>query len=200
MISWLKGTVQRISQNNIIIDVNGVGYDLLVSQGVVATKPEINNPIELVVHTDVKENSISLFGFLDFSEKQVFLLLKKVKGVGSKLAMAIVSSIGARAVLHSIGREDLASLTKVPGIGKKSAERIVLELREKVAELLTSDEDHTSLSDSIEVTNSETDAVMALERLGFNSAKAKDAVANVIAANGTNLEAGEILKKALANI
>ena len=202
MISWLKGKVQRVSEDSVILDVNGVGYELLVSAGVLSASPALESTLELVVHTDVKENSISLFGFMDFSEKQVFLLLKKVKGVGSKLAMGIISGIGARAVLHSIGREDIASLTRVSGIGKKSAERIIVELREKVAELIGVEtaESKTTLSSAITVTNSEEDAILALERLGFPNVKAREAVILATTNGGESLAAGEILRRALANI
>lgn len=203
MISWLKGKVQRVSEDSVILDVNGVGYELLVSAGVLSTSPVLGSLLELVVYTDVKENSISLFGFVDFAEKQVFLLLKKVKGVGSKLAMGIISGIGARAVLQSIGREDVASLTRVSGIGKKSAERIIVELREKVAELIGMETTESkassgSLGSSILVSNAQQDAILALERLGFQNAKAREAVALV--SGGQALEAGEILRRALANI
>jgi len=208
MISWLKGKVISSDEQSLVLDVAGVGYELLVSLAVFSGNISKGTELELVVFTDVKETSISLFGFADKQEKQVFLLLRKVKGVGSKLAMTIISSIGASNVLQAIGLEDVASLTKVPGVGKKSAERIIVELREKVTELVGIIK--SSGSPRIQRTSKATanlnslgdagsDAVLALEKLGFGGSKAADVVSQVLAENA-QLGAGEILRKALASL
>lgn len=201
MISWLKGKIQHISKNNLILDVNGVGYDLLVSSSISEANLKVGQQKQLVVYTDVKENAINLFGFNSVSEREVFLLLKKVKGVGSKLAMGIISSVGAVMVLKAIGREDISILTSVPGVGKKSAERIILELREKVDTFTEGSNDFANkgLSSKIEIQSLGKDAILALERLGFNSSQAQKAVNEVLKLNKT-VSSSEILRKALAII
>ncbi len=204
MISWLKGKIQYISKNNLILDVNGVGYDLLVSSSISEANLKVGQQKQLVVYTDVKENAINLFGFSSASEKEVFLLLKKVKGVGSKLAMGIISSVGAVMVLKAIGKEDVSILTSVSGVGKKSAERIILELREKVDNFVSAGEEISSssakgLAGKIEVQSLGRDAILALERLGFNSSQAQNAVKDVLKSSKT-VSSSEILKKALAII
>lgn len=205
MISWLKGTVLSSGEQTIVLDVSGVGYELLVSLAVFSGDISKGKELELVVFTDVKETSISLFGFADTQEKQVFLLLRKVKGVGSKLAMTIISSIGAANVLQAIGLEDVASLTRVPGVGKKSAERIIVELRERVGELVgLPSKDKVAYSPSsapayANLGGAGSDAVLALEKLGFAGEKASSVVSQVLAENAS-LGAGEILRKALASL
>ena len=201
MISWLKGKIQYISKNNLILDVNGVGYELFVSSSISSSNLKVGEQKQLVVYTDVKENAINLFGFNSVSEKEVFLLLKKVKGVGSKLAMGIISSVGAVMVLKAIGRQDITILTSVSGVGKKSAERIILELREKVDTYvdISTEDSNQSLSSKIEIQSLGKDAILALERLGFNSSQAQKAVADVLKNNKT-VSSSEILKKALAII
>ena len=199
MISWLKGKIQHISDNKLILDVNGVGYDLFVSSSVQSSDLKVGQQKQLVVYTDVKENAINLFGFSTVSEKEVFLLLKKVKGVGSKLAMVIISSIGAVMVLKAIGRQDVSILTSVSGVGKKSAERIILELRGKVDTFTEGTTQSGGLSSKVEMISLGKDAVLALERLGFASTQAQKAVAEVIKTE-KNVSSSEILRKALAII
>lgn len=206
MIAWLKGKIVLKGDHSLVIDVGGVGYELFVSAGVLSDSGSTGNTIELTVYTDVKENAISLFGFVHRQEKEVFLMLKKVKGVGSKLAMNIISSIGSSNVLQAIGLEDISSLTRVSGVGKKSAERIIVELREQVVELVGSG---SGIHKQVRVVSSNSrepivgaegeDAVLALEKLGFAYETAKDAVAQVLATNPA-MGAGEILRKALATI
>ena len=204
MIAALRGKLISRTDDALIIDVNGVGYEVFSAS--FASTP-FGEEVSLHIYTDVRENAISLFGFSSKQEREVFLMLKKVKGVGSRSALAIVSTMGAEAVLVAIGREDIGQLTRVPGVGKKTAERIVVELREKVGELIPTD----SLSSKIElvaVVDSSTspvekDAILALEKLGFGSEKAKQAVrATVEATNDPKIleDAGTLLKSALANL
>ncbi len=201
VISWLKGQIQQISKDSLILNVKGVGYELLVSSSVSQSNLAIGQEKELVVFMDVKETSISLFGFSSVSEKEVFLLLKKVKGVGSKLAMGIISSIGSMMVLKAIGRQDVSILTSVSGVGKKGAERIILELREKVDVLagsISSPNLDSGLAKQIETTSHGQDAILALERLGFSKGQAKQAVETVM--SDKTVSSSEILRKALAII
>ncbi len=214
MIGALRGRVIEQSGSTIIVEVGGVGYEVLVSGNVLSrissTSPE--SELCLLIYTDVRENAISLFGFLEQAEKEVFLLLKKVKGIGSKLALLIVSQVRPEALLMAIGRGETTVLTAVSGIGKKTAERIIVELKEQVGLFAGETGEHETRvrrlpplayegSDST-ASDAVQDAVLALEKLGFSSERARRAVQESIASQGPRLgeDAGELLKEALAHL
>ena len=213
MIAFLNGTLLNKFNSILVIDVNGVGYEVTVTGNVATSCGNIGAKVQLFIYTDVKENAISLFGFNTQQEKEVFLLLKKVKGIGPRSALNVLSCLGAEQLLTAIGRQDLASLTRVPGIGKKSAERLIVELRENVGEFVKDlyeldgagpgSGDHSGLGNLYP--RSVNDAVLALEKLGFAHERAKLAVSKSVkdfaAAKPAILEnAGELLKVALANL
>ena len=210
MIGSLEGELSYCQGENIIVNVAGVGYQLLVSEALAAGLGEINSQVSLVVYTDVKENAITLYGFEDHLEREVFLLLKKVKGIGSRLALNIISSVGAKGLLSIIGQGEVKELQSISGIGKKTAERLLVELGEHVGELAQGSAPVVSQKRRVgEVSQLEpgapSDAILALEKLGFPSAMAREAVETTIAAVETsdpNLvhDSGELVKRALANM
>lgn len=135
MIAHLQGTLLEKSQTHLVIDVAGVGYETLVS---LATYQRVPNPGELVtlhIYTHVREDEIVLFGFAEPNEKALFQKLIKVNGVGPRLAINILSKISSNELIQAIAQEDIVRLTNIPGIGKKTAERIILDLKEKILEL-----------------------------------------------------------------
>lgn len=224
MIGSLRGQVIHQGSETIILEVQGVGYELTVTGSIWARAP-FNEPLSLFVHTDVKENSISLYGFAELLEREVFLLLKKVKGIGSRTALAIISTIGPEGVLLGIGQQDVSALKRVSGVGNKTAERIIVELREQVAELL---KDVVSTPGrgqerggkvivgnfasggqpaSRVITKSlpvgvEGDVVMALEKLGFPGERARQVVTLALTEAEPSLaeDAGELLRLALGRL
>ncbi|MDR2338247.1 MAG: Holliday junction branch migration protein RuvA [Deltaproteobacteria bacterium] len=221
MLGQLKGILEYQNHDELIIDVHGVGYVVQVSGTVLAELGGVGSEIKLVIYTDVRENSISLFGFSTILEKQVFLLTKKVKGLGSKLAMNVISTLGAEKLLVAIGRGDTEALKKVSGIGKKMAERIIVELREQVISFVKEvrGENLDSNADNVEVLgfknqplskshpanliltpSLENDAILALEKLGVHSEKAKQAVASALVANLKIKDSGELVRLALSNL
>lgn len=133
MIAHLKGVVLARHPARIVLDVHGVGYELQVPVSTYARLPEVGAAVALFVHTQVREDAIQLFGFADAAEKAVFEKLITVNGVGPKLALAILSGLPAEALTAAIRGGDHARLTAIPGIGKKTAERLVVELRDKLA-------------------------------------------------------------------
>lgn len=214
MIASLNGNLVLQDGEQWVVDVSGVGYAVHVSGSLLGALPaaaEGRRKVALIVYTDVKENDISLWGFSSVLEKQVFLLLKKVSGVGSKTAMAIVSSVGPEPLLQRIGAADITGLTKVPGVGKKTAERIIVELREQVGMIAqgfsgipekgSARGSNSSLSEPSPVV----DAELALEKLGFSYDRAKRAVqeaAEPYLAGGTlaKLSAGDLVQQALSKL
>jgi Holliday junction DNA helicase RuvA len=173
MIGQLRGTIVEIQSGIVTLDVSGVGYELSATRALLS-QIELGSTLKVLVYTDVREDSIRLFGFSDAVEKQIFLLLLRVTGIGSKTALDIISAVDGRELLRAIGAGDTVRLQAIRGVGKKTAERIVLELRDKVTELagdsLGSGRAEAGAQESM------ADAVAALQALGFTKADAERAV------------------------
>jgi Holliday junction DNA helicase, RuvA subunit len=136
MIAQLRGTVARSSGSFIVLDVNGVGYKVNVPVTVLeALPPEAGQELLLHIHTQVREDDLSLYGFSAESDLQAFELLLTVSGVGPKAALALLSAHSAEALAQAIASEDVRAITRTPGIGPKTAQRMVLELRDRFAQL-----------------------------------------------------------------
>ncbi len=214
MIGRLQGKLVSSSGNQLLIDVNGVGYEVSATSSVLSQSWKPGEVSSVLIYTDVKENAILLYGFCDLLEKQVFLLLKKVKGIGSRLALGIVSSIGAVELLANIGRSDVAALQRVPGIGKKTAQRLIVELRETVGQLASGNAESESEfvraalpvgTPGMIAGGPAADACLALEKLGFAPETAKRAVKEaekecVLSGSSAALDAGELLRRALTKL
>lgn len=211
MIGSLRGEVVHRQENVIIIDVQGVGYEVTISDRVLG-RSAVGAKLSLVVHTDVRENDISLFGFDSHLEREVFLLLKRVKGIGSRTAMSVVATLGAEGVLTAVGQEDITELKRVPGVGTKTAERMIVELREQVGALATSGEPkRTGVPGSrlsrpgesrSSVPSQGEDVVLALEKLGFPADRARQVVTRALEASPQQLleDSGELLRRALGSL
>lgn len=198
MIAHLRGKVLDMAGSMVTLEAAGVGYELCCSA---ACFERLQEGVEaaLVVYTEVREDAIRLFGFNDRLEKQVFSLLLRVKGIGAKLAMTLISSLDKRELLKLIAAGDATSLQSVKGIGRKTAERILLELRDRVAEVV---QEAQSERGATTVTSPSggawMDATEALVALGFSRAEAERAVREVRQAGGTAMQdAGQIVKDAL---
>jgi Holliday junction DNA helicase RuvA len=135
MIALLTGRIAVKSPDTVILDVGGVGYRVQIPFSTYFALPEEGNSLSLYIHTHVKEDAINLYGFLTQAEKQFFQLLMTVSGVGPKLAKDILSNIQPAELASALSRGDLVRLNAIPGIGRKTAERLVLELKEKVVKL-----------------------------------------------------------------
>lgn len=132
MIAYLRGQLHEKNVDSVIIDVHGVGYRCTVSQNTLADLPAVGASTELRVHTHQREDALVLFGFSTQDEEQLFHYLTTVSGVGPKLAMNILSGMQPRELALSIAQGEIARLTKIPGVGKKTAERLVVELKDKL--------------------------------------------------------------------
>jgi holliday junction DNA helicase RuvA len=182
MIAFLRGRVLDKHPNRIVIDVSGVGYELYVPLSTYYDVGEAGTEITLRVHTHVREDALQLYGFLTTLEQQLFERLIAISGIGPKLAIAVLSGIDSRELVSSIQRADVARLTRIPGIGKKTAERIVLELKDRLAEVappVEADGDQRRQVDHVR-----DDLVSALENLGYHRPLAEKAVDAVRARDG----------------
>ncbi len=135
MIATLRGILAHKQPDRVVVDVHGVGYEVLVPARTCHRLPAAGEEVFLFIQTNVREDAITLYGFGEQEEKELFLLLNTVSGVGPKLALAILSGIGAGELCRAIGGRDMARLTALSGVGKKTAQRLCMELADKVADL-----------------------------------------------------------------
>ena len=170
MIALLTGKIAGKSPDSVILDVNGVGYRVQIPFSTFFALPEDGATLTLNIHTNVKEDAIHLYGFLTPKEKQFFQLLITVSGVGPKLAKDILSNIQPDQLASALCRSDIVRLSAIPGIGKKTSERLVLELKDKVVKLgLTGDSDSNSILSKQE-SSIRDDVASALINLGYKEA------------------------------
>lgn len=175
MIAALKGLVLERNLNDVVIDVNGVGYRVGLSLLTLARMPESGQPISLRIRTVVREDAFDLYGFLTRAEEELFLLLTSVSHVGPKLAINVLSGLEVDELQAAIARGDVARLTKIHGVGKKTAERLVLELKEKVKLLVPESGPTPSGKKPVKPTSAVGDLVSALVNLGYKEAQAEQA-------------------------
>lgn len=202
MISRLRGKVVDIEGDSIVIDVQGVGYAVTCTSALLASiEPDTEQTV--CVYTDVREDAIRLFGFLSSAERQMFLLLNKVSGMGPRSSLDVISNVPIRDLLRAIGSGDVRSLMEIKGVGKKKAERIVVELKDLVVSMV--DERSASLramvsegSDSHRSPKpNPNDAVSALEVLGFPRRDAEVAVSKALEGGWADAEVGDLVREAL---
>ncbi|MEW6056844.1 MAG: Holliday junction branch migration protein RuvA [Bdellovibrionota bacterium] len=219
MIGYISGKLISSEDNTLLVDVSGVGYSVLVSSHL-ATSLRLGAVVELYIYTNLRENALELFGFSNPWEKRVFLLLTSVSGVGPRTALSILSGVEPNIILSAIVRDDKLSLTRVPGVGKKTAERLIVELSEKARKLLaerpsaqsanagsqsagisSKSASHDSIippqgasasasAQSLDVTDLWNEALAALVNLGYRDA---EAIAAIKVASNRASESGLVL-------
>ena len=179
MIAHLRGKLLAKHPNQAIVETGGVGYDVTISVPTFSDLPAAGAEVALHIHTHVREDLIALYGFLRPSEKLLFEKLITVSGIGPKLAITILSGMAADEMVGSIRNNDVARLTRIPGIGKKTAERMVLELRDKLPAPGPS-----ALPAATPMSATEEDVLSALVNLGYQRAGAEKALATVVKGGG----------------
>lgn len=175
MIASLTGRLARKAADYLIMDVSGVGYQVQVPLSTLYAIPETGNDVSLLIHTQLREDSLALFGFLTQQEKDMFLLLTSVSGIGPRLSLTVLSSLAVNDLVLAIQNADEAGICAIPGIGKKTAARIVLELKDKIGQFGLAGVSSGAASTSHPQTDMD-DAVSALVNLGYKKALAEDAV------------------------
>ena len=193
MIAFLKGHIEEKGEGAVLLDVQGVGYKVEVSNQTLDQLTSQGTEVKLLIHHHITDSDQRLFGFFGRSEKQLFEKLITVKGVGPKLGLTILSGLPAESLISAITRGNAASLSRVPGIGKKTAERIILELREKLSEVAS--QSGGVVGDSNNAVLEET--IQALEALGFKTREAEQAVMKVLKEEGAG-NSSQVIRKALA--
>ena len=194
MYSFIKGNLFHKSENVAVIDCNGVGYEINISQSTLADLPQIGKEVLLHTYLIVREDEMMLCGFSKLEEKQMFLKLISVSGIGSKKALAILSCVNYQDLQNAIYSQDASFIAKIKGVGKKTAERIIVELKDKVSVGFDLFTPITVSGADSEFTQDKQDAVQALISLGIQKAEATRIV-NKVASFGDSCEI--IISKAL---
>jgi holliday junction DNA helicase RuvA len=196
MIAHLTGILKKKVPHSLVIDNNGIGYEVSVPLSTFYALPEKDEKVSLHIYTHVRDDALMLFGFHTPLEKDIFMLLISVSGIGPKLATNILSGIGPGELLDAMAHGDAARMQSIPGVGRKIAERIALELREKAVKIRGEQQPSTAPLITREDERDYNDALSALVNLGYSSKSAKEAVDRARAvAKDVTLE--KLIKEAL---
>lgn len=198
MIASIRGILSYKSPNYIIVEVGGVGYQVYTSVTSYQVLPEVGKTVTLFTYTYLREDALNLYGFLTMEEKDLFMLLLNVSGIGPRLSLNILSGISVSGLVNSIRDGDIVKLTSIPGIGKKMASRLIFELKEKIGDLFSlvyegaGDEIRKGERDKII-----TDVLSALMNLGYPRQLAMDSIKRITRGSLKDLSAEELIKESL---
>lgn len=196
MITHLRGNVIELNPTNLILDCNGIGYYLNISLNTFSKLNKIeNNDCKILTHLHVREDSHTLFGFFDQEERKIFLMLLSVSGIGASTAMMILSSLNSNEIRMAILKEDIVTLKSIKGIGMKSAQRIIIDLKDKITDLQLNQRDVLVQGDNIK----RNEALSALETLGF-SVKDINKVLDIILSENSDLSVEQVIKMSLKRL
>lgn len=197
MIAHIKGVLSLKTPDSVVVDVGGLGYELFIPLSTFYRLPDDGHAVALHVHTQMREDAIVLFGFLTMEEKELFRLLISVTSIGPKVARNILSGIGPDELRTAIAASDKARLATIPGIGGKSAERLILELKDKVGLLVT----EAPVSSGTEAEESVAgDVLSALDNLGYKAVPAGEAVKKAKGGLAEGFGFEELFKEALKHL
>lgn len=197
MYAYLNGVVAEKGQNSLVLDVNGVGYLLSVSMNTLQETPPAGEKMKVYTSLSVREDAMELFGFASREEREMFLRLLSVSGIGPKVALSILGAMPLRDLTLAIVTGDVTSLSRAPGVGKKTAQRLALELKDKVEQ---SDLDYVPANGGVYTPVQEDaaqEALAALQALGYTAAEAAKAISQV---RGQSDSANELVRLALRNM
>jgi Holliday junction DNA helicase RuvA len=201
VIAFIQGELADVEKGSIVIDCHGIGYEILVASSVVQKLPSIGTRIKIYTYTYVREDTLGLFGFLTKDDLSVFKLLITVNGVGPKGALGILSTMSADELRFAILSEDVKTISKAPGVGAKTAKRMIIELKDKMnlESMMTGSEDGSANGSPSDATATVTqEVILALSALGYSNTEAIKAVRAVDGAD--TMDSETLLKQALKKI
>jgi Holliday junction DNA helicase RuvA len=203
MIGKLKGIVDSYGEDHVLVDVNGVGYVAVCSSRTLQALPKPGEAVVLSIETHVREDMIRLYGFRSDLEREWFRLLQTVQGVGAKVALAVLSTLSPSDLANAIALRDKAAVARSPGVGPKSAERIVLELKDKAPAFSSIDPSVAQLSGAIDDRTAPkpvADAISALVNLGYGQPQAAAAIAAAARGAGEGAETAQLIRLGLKEL
>ena len=193
MIAWLSGVLMNKQPPTLLLNVNGIGYELEAPLSTFYELPAVNENLSLYVHMVVREDAQLLFGFSSQQQRDLFRSLIRVNGVGPKVALAVLSTMSAQELMQCMVHEDYAQLTKVPGIGKKTAQRLVVEMKDRLEKEFA---DVALEVAADRPSDNRQDAISALESLGYKNSDAS----RVVRGLDNDLSSEELIRQALRNL
>ena len=204
MLAYIKGTLEMKMTGYVVVDVGGLGYKIFMSDSSIDTLGNIRDTVKIHTHYRVREDDISIFGFNTLEELKMFELLIGVSGVGAKTALVMLSACKPSEFALAVISEDIKTLTTIPGIGAKSAQRIILELKDKIKKeqqieelkMASSNNSNLKIKQAIEKDNILSEAIAALQVLGYNRKEIEKTFEKI--QDKTNLTTEELIRKALA--
>jgi len=200
MISHIKGILEHKDVDYIIVDVNGIGYKVFTSLSTIQSLKEVGSEVKIYTYLQVREDNLSLFGFASTEELKMLELLLKVSGVGPKVAISIISNLSPSKFSLAVITDDVKTLSKVPGIGMKTAQRIILELKDKIKKEQKDITSYSEDNDTFDADKKDTkasEAIAALMVLGYTALEANRAVSAVYS---DNLDLEDIIKNSLKKL
>lgn len=201
MISYIRGELVAVEKEKVIIDVGGVGYGIFMPESAMGLLPQMGNEVKLHTYLNVREDAMQLFGFLTRDDLEIFKLLIGVSGIGPKGGLSILSKLTADDLRFAIMSGDSKAISAAPGIGKKTAEKVIIELKDKldIEQILNPSDSETKSAIKMDSSANEvqSEAVQALVALGYGSTESLKAVNKV---NSENMTVEEVLKQALKNL
>lgn len=204
MIAHLSGTLLSKQATSVILDVAGVGYEVTIPVSTFYELADVGSSVQLKIYTHVREDALQLYGFKTARERELFLRLISVSGIGPKLGITLLSGMSADEMIASIRTNNLARLTLIPGVGRKTAERLVMELRDKVTALASAEiEEETGVVSGVAAAQTEdsmrSDALSALLNLGYQRSSAEKAITSSMSEEG-ELSVESLLRSALRRL
>lgn len=199
MYDYISGILKTISPSKVTVDINGIGYKIHIPLSAYNKLPQINEKVTFFTSFIVREDSQTLYGFLSVDERNLFETVTTVSGIGPKTGLTLIGHIDINHFHSAISSSNIKLISKVPGIGKKTAERLIIEMRDKIKSFDKSslpNTDTTSLKESSQVS----DALSALLNLGYNHLQAQKAVNKAVVENGGELDTGKLISIALKNL
>lgn len=199
MIAALTGKLACKSPSQITLDVQGVGYELFIPLSTYYSLPDVNQSLSLRVHTHLREDALQLFGFLTSREKDAFILLTGISGIGPKLALSVLSTLSVGDLVSAVQADDIDKLSTVPGIGKKSAARMALDLKDKVERLQSLPSAVAPTSDGLS-SDVHNDALSALVNLGYRAQETKDIIKRITQSQSTPIPLKDLIRETLKEL
>ena len=194
MLAYINGSLEEKTSTYVVIDVGGLGYKVYMSENAIDKLGEIGEIIKVHTYYQVREDDISIFGFITSEELKMFELLISVSGVGAKSALSILANISPSSFAFAIISDDVSKLVKIPGVGKKTAARIILELKDKLKTIQEVDAKPEEVNVNINSEGNVSEAIAALQVLGYNKKEVERVVRSI---NTNGLEIEDIIKKGL---
>jgi Holliday junction DNA helicase RuvA len=201
VIAYIKGALTQLTSLFAVIESGGIGYKILIPANLFAKLPALQEEVLLYTAFVIRENSQTLYGFLNSEDRELFEALMNVTGVGPKMALNIIGHLSGRELQRAIHNHEIATISKVPGIGKKTAERLMIEMRDKIPAILLLDpEEHAVYPSTDPHAQKIKDAMSALINLGYNQLIAQQAIKKCLKELPETIELSELITAALKNI